>query len=171
MNICPSPKSLIHLAQRLKRMILAKVNSPNPDQRTNQHRNDRLDGLNIRRGPDQNLNAASTSNERFRNRGIFDRADGIVFNETLTYKIVIERIVKRFLLYYKNKHTSLKENSDGTEVKELKNDISSLRFELLNELEMLDDARVSFFDNMAKLNDDLKVNFDLERVKEYLVHR
>jgi transient receptor potential cation channel subfamily C member 6 len=171
MNICPTPKSLVHLAQRLKRMICLKMDSPNLAQPTNQPRNDRLDGLNIRRGPNQNTNIGTSQHDRFKNEGIFDRRHDFVLNETLTYKIVIERIVKRFLLYYKNKNTGLKESSDGLQVKELKNDISSLRFELLNEVTMVDDARVMLFDNMVKLNEDFQSKFDLERIKHYLIHQ
>ena len=171
MNICPTPKSLIHLAERLKRMIFSKTDSSNPDHPANQPRNDRLDGLNIRRGPNQNTNIGTSQHDRFRNEGIFDRRRSIVPSETLTYKIVIERIVKRFLLYYKNKNTGLKENNDGLQVKELKNDISSLRFELLNEADMVDDARVTLFDNIVKLNDDFRSKFDLERIKHYLTQQ
>lgn len=89
-------------------------------------------------------------------------------NEQLTYKIVIERIVKRFLLYYKNKHIGLEDTNEGLEFKEFKNDISSLRFELLNEVDMLDDMGVSLLESMKKLHDDVNFNFDIEQMKQFL---
>ena len=61
----------------------------------------------------------------FKNEKIFDRRTSYVIHETLTYKIVIERIVKRFLLYYKHKHSGLDEDKDGFEFKEIKNDYFS----------------------------------------------
>jgi hypothetical protein len=170
MNICPSPKSLISFFRRVKKILCETRSSSKADERTNEHRHEGFDSLNIRRSPNNNhfSLAHSSSHDRFRNEGIFDRNQSFVFNETLTYKIVIERIVKRFLLYYKNKHTGLKENNDGLEIKEFKNDISSLRFELLNEMDMLDDVRTSLLDTMSKLNDSVHMNFDVERIKTYL---
>ena len=130
---------------------------------------ERLDDLNIRRGPNHNANISNnTQHDKFKNEGIFDRKQSLAFNEPLTYRIVIERIIKRFLLYYKNKHTNSDENNDGLEFKEFKNDISSLRFELLNELDMLDEMRTTLLDNASKLNEDFQNNFETEKIKNYI---
>ena len=169
MNICPSPKSIFSLLLRFKKFVFSRSSSSNSAEQAKARMNERLDDLNIRRGPNHNVNIShSTHHDKFKNEGIFDRKQSFAFNEPLTYRIVIERIVKRFLLYYKNKHTGLDENNDGLEFKEFKNDISSLRFELLNELDMLDDMRGGLLDNLSKLNDDFQSNFELEKIKDYL---
>ena len=146
-------------------MFSSSSSSPTDNQRSNGNRDDGLDGLNIRRAPIHN---GSTQQDKFKNERIFHRKRSYVMNEQLTYKIVIERIVKRFLLYYKNKHIGLEETNDGLEFKEFKNDISSLRFELLNEVDMLDDMGVSLLESMKKLHDDVHFNFDIEQMKQYL---
>ncbi|CAF1402153.1 unnamed protein product [Rotaria sp. Silwood1] len=170
MNICPTPKSFIYLLKRIKSMIFSKNSSTNNNELLNRNREDRLDDLNIRhRNNDNNdINNRGTQNDRFKNERIFDRQRSYVIHETLTYKIVIERIIRRFLLYYKNKHIGMNETNDGLVVREVKNDVSSLRFELLNEVDMLDEMRSSIAEPMKKFNDNLRKNFDFEAIKQYL---
>ena len=169
LNICPSPKSVYNILLRVKKVVFSRSSSSDTDEQIAARMNERLDDLNIRRGPNHNANISnSTHHDKFKNEGIFDRKQTLAFNEPLTYRIVIERIVKRFLLYYKNKHTGSDENNDGLEFKEFKNDISSLRFELLNELDMLDEMRGTLLDNAVKMNDDVQNNFDVEKIKNYL---
>jgi hypothetical protein len=165
MNICPTPKSFIYLLKRIKRMIISDPLTNDDVERVNGQNDDRLDDLNIRR---RNINNYSTQHEKFKNEKIFDRQRSYVVPEKLTYKIVIERIVKRFLLYYKNKHTGINETNDGLEFKEFKNDISSLRFELLNEIDMVDEMRSSLIQLMKKLTNDLRTQFDFEQIKSHL---
>lgn len=155
---------------RIKKICFSKGSSENKNERLNRHGDDRLDGLNIgRRNKDDNdPNNQGTQHDRFKHEKIFDRQRSYIVPETLTYKIVIERIVRRFLLYYKNKHNSSNEANDGLEFKEFKNDVSSLRFELLNEVDMIDDMRLSITEPMKKFNDILNMNFDIERIKQYL---
>jgi hypothetical protein len=168
MNICPTPKSFIYLMKRIKRMIVSDPSSTDDKERADRQRDDRLDDLNIRR---LNINTQSTQHDKFKNERIFDRQRSYVIHEKLTYKIVIERIVKRFLLYYKNKHTGIDETNDGLEFKEFKNDISSLRFELFNEIDIVDEMRLSLIQLMKKLNDDFQTHFDLEQIKTHLKHQ
>jgi hypothetical protein len=167
MNICPTPKSFIHQIKRIKRMIFSNQSPTNDNERANGNQEDRLDDLNIRRRNNNN-NLQSTHNNKFKNEKIFNRQRSYVIHEKLTYKIVIERIVKRFLLYYKNKHIGMDETNDGMELKEFKNDISSLRFELFNEVDILDEMRISIMQSMNKLNEDLQEHFDIEQLKHYL---
>ncbi|CAF4122877.1 unnamed protein product, partial [Rotaria magnacalcarata] len=170
MNICPTPKSFIYLLKRIKNLTLSKNSSDDDDKRANGTSDDRLDGLNIRQRShgDNDINMKGTQHDRFKHEKIFDRQRSYAVHETLTYKIVIERIVRRFLLYYKNKHTGANENKDGLEFKEFKNDVSSLRFELLNEVDMLDDMRLLIGEPMNKFNDILEMNLDMDKIKEYL---
>ena len=149
----------------MKRMIIPDKPSEDDLERTNGHRDDRLDGLNI---DGRRANLHNTQHDKFKHERIFDRQRSYVIPEQLTYKIVIERIVKRFLLYYKNKNAGINESNDGLEFKEFKNDISSLRFELLNEIDMVDEMRSSLIQLMKKLNNDLQKNFDFEQIKYHL---
>ncbi len=148
-------------------MIFSNQSPTTDNERANGNREDRLDDLNIRRRNNNN-NLQSTQYDKFKNENIFGRQRSYVIHEKLTYKIVIERIVKRFLLYYKNKHIGMDETNDGMELKEFKNDISSLRFELFNEVDILDEMRISIIQSMNKLNEDLQEHFDIEQLKYYL---
>lgn len=154
--------------KRLKQWIFSNQSLKKDLERANKHGEDRLDGLNIRTGNRNNNIALSTQHDKFKNEKIFDRQRSYVIHEKLTYRIVIERIVKRFLLYYKNKHTGRDETNDGIVFKEFKNDISSLRFELFNEIDILDEMRGSLMHLTKKLNNDLQSNFDTEQIKFYL---
>lgn len=152
--------------KRIKNCLCSNDSSTDhPEAATGGQREEPLDGLNIRT---RNLMAQSTHNDKFKNERIFERQRSYVIHEKLTYKIVIERIVKRFLLYYKNKHLSNNENNDGLEFKEFKNDVSSLRFELLNEIDILDEMKMSTIQSMRKLHDDLLKYFDIEQIKLHL---
>lgn len=153
-------------------MIFSNQSSEDDIERANKNGDDRLDDLNIRRrNISNNNNGLSTQHDKFKNERIFDRQRSYVIHEKLTYKIVIERIVKRFLLYYKNKHTGMDETNDGIVFKEFKNDISSLRFELFNEIDVLDEMHLSLIQLTGKLNDDLQTNFDMEQIKFYLINQ
>jgi len=163
MNICPTPKSFIYLMKRIKQKIFSNPSLTDDNERANGHRDDRLDDLNIRRRNNHIIH--STQHDRFKNEKIFDRQRSYVIHEKLTYKIVIERMVKRFLLYYKNKHIGIDETNDGSAFKEFKNDVSSLRFELFNEIDIVDEMRISFIQLMKKLNDNLQTHFDIEQIK------
>ena len=166
MNICPTPKSFIYLMKRIKNCLCKKdLSADHPEAANGGQREERLDGLNIRT---KNLMTQSTQHDKFKNERIFARQRSYVHHEKLTYKIVIERIVKRFLLYYKNKHMANDENNDGLEFKEFKNDVSSLRFELLNEIDILDEMKMTTVQLMKKLQDDLDKNFNIEQIKFYL---
>jgi hypothetical protein len=153
--------------KRIKQRIFSNQSSADDNEKAIKHTDDRLDGLNIRRR-NNNINADSTQHDKFKNQKIFDRQRSYVVHENLTYRIVVERIVKRFLLYYKNKHIGIDETNDGLEFKELKNDISSLRFELLNEIDTFDEMRVSLIQLMTKFHEDLETHFDIKQIKYYL---
>ena len=49
-----------------------------------------------------------------------------------------------------------------------KNDVSSLRFELFNEIDIVDEMRISLIQLMKKLNEDLQTHFDFEQIKLHL---
>ena len=152
--------------KRLKKMFVSDPSSKNDAQAGVRHQDDGLDDLNIR--PRNISSSSSAQHDKSKIKQIFDRPQNNVIHEKLTYKIVIERIVKRFLLYYKNKHTGMHDTKEGLEFKEFKNDISSLRFELLNELDGFDELRLSLIEHMQKLNGDLQTYFDVEQIKIYL---
>jgi hypothetical protein len=91
-----------------------------------------------------------------------------VFSEKLTYKIVIERMVKRFLLYYKNSRHGLDQTKEGLEFREIKNDISSFRLEVSYQIDEIDETSTSLIESMNKFHGNLKEHFDFEQIKHHL---
>ncbi|CAF1235574.1 unnamed protein product [Adineta steineri] len=168
LNICPTPKSFIYQMKRLKQKLFSDQSATDDNERANKDKEDQIGELNIRHRNNVMNGGKSTLHNNFENDRIFDHSrNQMTDEEKLTYKIVTERIVKRFLLYYKNKHNAMDEINDGMEFKEFKNDISSLRFELFNEVDVLDEMRLSLIQSMKKLNDDLQGHFDIEQIKNH----
>ncbi|CAF1407181.1 unnamed protein product [Adineta steineri] len=168
LNICPTPKSFVYQMKRLKQKLFSDQSATDDNERANKDKEDQIGELNIRHRNNVMNGGKSTQHDQFKNKGIFDHSrNQMADEEKLTYKIVTERIVKRFLLYYKNKHNAMDEINDGMEFKEFKNDISSLRFELFNEVDVLDEMRLSLIQSMKKLNDDLQGHFDIEQIKNH----
>ena len=163
LNICPTPKAMIYMIQRISRFIRARRNAS--DNNRSDNSNDPPTATTVERS---RFSLHHGQRDRFKNEGIFNRKRSSASNETLTYKVVMKRIVRRFLVYYKHKSSGSTEKNDGLEIREFKNDVSSLKFELLNEIEMLDRMRNNMFDNMTKLNENLRLNYDFERIQQYL---
>lgn len=101
----------------------------------------------------------------FHNEHIFHRHNPHSPEGKLTYQIVIERIVKRFLLYYQNTHQGLAEKKEAFEFKEIKQDISSLRFELSHEVDQMDDLCTEVVQTMKVFNENLNEEFPYQDVK------
>jgi predicted chitinase len=99
---------------------------------------------------------------------MFNRKLSFVSNEKLTYKIVMKRIVKRFLLYYKGNHIGLDEVQNKFEIREIKNDVASFHLEVSHEIDRLNEMRTSLTQSMNQLNKNLKEYFDFEQIKHYL---
>jgi hypothetical protein len=157
--MCPSPTSIINFFKRIKRKIYSKKIPLNlSKKKLIEHKNEY--SMNLNMAPRTNKNGMTSEKASKRRAIIFP-------DEKLTYKIVIERIVKRFLLYYKDTHIGLDEVKDAFEFKEVKQDIQSLRFELSNQLDGLDEMGTSIIQSMAKLNDTFDEHFDLELIKEF----
>lgn len=89
-------------------------------------------------------------------------------NDKLTYQVVIERIVKRFLLYYQSTHQGLEEIKDGFEFKEIKQDISSFRFEMSHEIDVLDEMCTSLIHTMTIFDQNLQNTFPISDMKSQL---
>ena len=151
-------------------MICSDKSAADDVERANRNKDDDLGRLNIRR-PNDVISIKSTHHDKFKRENIFDRQRSYVIHENLTYKIVIERIVKRFLLYYKNKHIGVCEINDRMEIMQLTNDISSLGFELFHEVDDLNEIRVSLIQSMTMLDDSLREQFDIELMKQELNNR
>ena len=166
-NICPTPKSRIDSIKRMKHMFFSRHSSTDKNEQPNGNRDDQLGELNIRNRNHQ-ASAISAYQDNFKNKATFDGPRSCVINEKLTYKMVIERIVRRFLLQYKNKCTGMNEENDSPELKELKKDVSSFRFELLNEVDRLDDTLLPIKESIEKFSSDLRGHFDLEEIKLHL---
>ena len=115
-----------------------------------------------------NIRNDNVESDVFKNAKIFKRKLSYTPNDNLTYKRVIERIVKRFLLHYQNSHYDLNEKNAGDQHKQIKNDLSSLSFELFYEIDELSDMRASLAQPMEKLNENLKKIFDFDQIKRHL---
>jgi hypothetical protein len=119
--------------------------------------------LNLTRGINHN-----TESDGFKNQTIFKRKQSHVSIESLTYKIVIERVVKRFLLYYKDPRINLNDAKNISELKEIRNDVSSFRSEISNGIDEIDDMRASLTQSMSKFNEKLNGCFDLKQIQQHL---
>jgi len=110
----------------------------------------------------------NTESDGFKNQTIFKRKRSHVSSESLTYKIVIERVIKRFLLYYKDPRINLNDAKNISELKEIRNDVSSFRSEISNGIDEIDDMRVSLIQSMSKFNEKLNGCFDLKQIQQHL---
>lgn len=107
--------------------------------------------------------------DTFVHQGIFNRKESLNSNKKLTYKLVIERVVKRFLLYYRDPRIGLSSTTSyALELKELRNDVSALHLELINDIDEYDDVYIHMEESMNQLNDTLGEYFDLPEIKQYL---
>ena len=151
-NIIPSPKSLVRLYQRI--FLCKKKSSSNLVERTH---HPSVDGDNflpvmIQRPSPSNLNLrpnsqtplSTISNGEMRRKS-FDS------NQTLTYRKVMERVIKRFLLHKQREEQD--EIREG-DFEELKQDIQMLRFEMMNRL---DETRDDLAKNSLLLNEGVLV--------------
>ena len=107
----------------------------------------------------------SMSASSFRNEHIFHRHKPQSPGGKLTYQIVIERIVKRFLLYYQNTHQGLEEKEGAFEFKEIKQDISSLRFELSHQVDQMEDLCSELVQTMKIFNGNLNDQFPYQEAQ------
>jgi hypothetical protein len=112
-----------------------------------------------------NNNLNRTESDTFKNEKIFNRRRSFIPNDKLTYKIVIERVVKRFLLYYKDSRIGSDDSKIAMQTKEIKNDLSAFRFELSHDIDALDELRTSTVQSMTKFNENLHEHFDFEQIK------
>lgn len=153
MNIFPSPKSMVEWLQKVTSSIFwKKIFQKRTSSRSNKSSDlERSIRLGQRRSANAFINDANLPKPS---------------NETLTYQIVMERIVKRFLLYYQTSHQGLDEVKDGFEFKEVKQDISSMRFEVSHALDVLDDMYASLKQSMATFNGSLEDQFSIGEMKK-----
>lgn len=151
-NIIPSPKSLYRLYQRV---FLCKKKSPmNIVDRTHQPSIDgenflpvmiqRPSSINQHLNPNSQASLSTISNGQMRRKS-FD------INQTLTYRKVMERVIKRFLLHKQREEQD--EIREG-DFEELKQDIQMLRFEMMNRL---DETRDDLAKNSLLLNEGVLV--------------
>ncbi|CAF5011717.1 unnamed protein product, partial [Rotaria sp. Silwood1] len=157
-NLIPTPKTFYYLYERI---FLCKKKHPSDSL---EHRGS-IDGENyvpamIRRPPPniQTLNMgkngpistisngqALNANDNYLRRKSFD------LNQTLTYRKVMERVIKRFLLHKQREEQD--EIREG-DFEELKQDIQMLRFEMMNRL---DETRDDLAKNSLLLNEGVLV--------------
>lgn len=165
LNILPSPTSMIEFFKRIKQMIICKKSSLNKEDKSSvKHTEGHF--LHINMG--QVNGKSSIGSADFKNEKIFNRKHTMTYNENLTYKMVIERVIRRFLLYYNDNHIGLNEVKDGSEFREVKNDIISFRFEVSHQIDLLEEMQNSLIDSINTLNENMDECFDIKSIKNYL---
>lgn len=164
-NIIPSPTSIITFFKQIKQMIIDRKSLLNKKEKClPKHKEENILHINMgRMNTNRNINSNSVKNGKH-----VTRKRSSITNKKLTYKIVIERIIKRFLLYYKDSHIGLDEVKDGFEFREVKNDIASFRFELSYQIDVLQDMQISLTESMKKFNENLNASFDIKSMKTLL---
>lgn len=169
MNLCPLPMSILNLFHRLKQTIFLKKSScKEENQNSGKITEDNPLHMNIGRiinivnNQSKRTSMSSVTNEKNPNR----KRSSLLLNGKLTYKIVIQRMVKRFLLYYSNRH-GLTNSKEELEFREVKNDIASFRFEVSYQVDQLDEITSSLGQSIDQFNGDLKKSFDFEQIKQY----
>ncbi len=166
MNLFPSPTSIVNIFHRIKRMILSTKSSSKDEKKILKEKNED-NSLHINMGRIvNNVNNPNIKSGVLKNPN--RKRSTIIFNDKLTYKIVIERIVKRFLLYYKNNRHGLDKTKDGLEFREIKNDISSFRFEVSYQIDQIDETTTSLIESMNKFHGNLNKHFDFKQIKHHL---
>ncbi|CAF0834169.1 unnamed protein product [Adineta ricciae] len=154
-NIIPTPENIVQLYQRICNY---KKKSPpsSPD-----HNGSLEGGNNIpiaANGPRGNANRnapiATISNGQtstVMTNNVVGRRKSFDLNQTLTYRKVMERVIKRFLLHKQREEQD--EIREG-DFEELKQDIQMLRFEMMNRL---DETRDDLAKNSLLLNEGVLV--------------
>ncbi|CAF0736439.1 unnamed protein product [Adineta ricciae] len=163
LNILPTPTTIMNYINRIRQMISTKTFSFN-EKPVLPMTNPKDYAAKFKKNLRQNRRPSET----FIHQGIFNRQQSFNSNKKLTYKLVIERVVKRFLLYYKDPRVGLSSTTHALEFKELRNDISALHLELINDIDEYDDVYMSMEESMSQLNETLNEHFDLREMKQYL---
>ncbi|CAF0978236.1 unnamed protein product [Adineta steineri] len=154
-NIIPTPKSVYYLYLRI--FHHKKKSSSNPsDQDSSTGNNTNLPVMIRRPSPNANRNIpiAVISNGQTahtNNINYVPRRKSLDLNQTLTYRKVMERVIKRFLLHKQREEQD--EIREG-DFEELKQDIQMLRFEMMNRL---DETRDDLAKNSLLLNEGVLV--------------
>ncbi|UJR27013.1 hypothetical protein I4U23_008318 [Adineta vaga] len=151
LNILPTPTAINNFFHYIKKIILRKNYSYDNNTETSV-------------GNRRNSDSESIS---FDNEGIFNRRQSYISNKKLTYKKVIERVIKRFLLYYKDLRIGLPDNKDTLKLRELQNDVFALHFELTNNIDEFNEMYTSMEQSMNDFNTTLNAYFDLQHIKEH----
>ncbi|CAF1556535.1 unnamed protein product [Rotaria magnacalcarata] len=165
-NIIPTPKSFYYLFRRIFSCV-KKLKRPSTDRSNSMETNNLAPSMSYPSGPGlrtpnsngngiptvsnrqiSNINLAGNNNYRVR-QGSFD------VNQTLTYRKVMNRVLKRFIL---NKQREEQEEIREGDFEELKQDIQMLRIEMLHRL---DKTRDDLSKSSVLLNEGVVVVGDL----------
>ncbi len=151
-NVIPSPKSIYYLFQRI--CLCKNKSSSNSLENNSANGNNSLPVM--IQHPNSNSNNASmlTISNGQTSNGMNNfqlRRKSFDLNQTLTYRKVMERVIKRFLLHKQREEQD--EIREG-DFEELKQDIQMLRFEMMNRL---DETRDDLTKNSLLLNEGVLV--------------
>lgn len=168
LNICPSPSSVLKFVEKIPKLFKKKRLLKNRPRETFA-KNESTKGMKnetIRLGRTSiQLNDQAVRPSSFHNENIFHRRKTRQsIGGVLTYQIVIERIVKRFLLYYENARQGL-EDKEAFEFKEVKQDISSLRFEISHDADQIDALCSELIHTMKIFNESLNDQFPYQEIQ------
>lgn len=141
-NVIPTPENVLHLFRRICRL------------KKQPRSNDLEQHATPANGPKGHTPIAMISNGQAGNGPNANhvvRRKSIDVNQTLTYRKVMERVIKRFLLHKQREEQD--EIREG-DFEELKQDIQMLRFEMMNRLE---ETRDDLAKNSLLLNEGVLV--------------
>ena len=162
MDIFHKIKKLLWWKKSLKKKLHRAPPPPSSDPSESTRHTVRL-GCTLSQEKDQPPSSSS-----IRHENIFQRSNPETSQGKLTYQIVIERVVKRFLLYYQDSHQSLEDNKETFEFREIKQDISSIRYEISHEVDLLDETCSALIHTMKIFYQNLNDQFPIEQIKSQL---
>ncbi len=159
-NIIPSPKGIHYFFRRIFSCI-KRLRKPNKDQSNSIETNNSVPPMTKPKRPQQNHTGVPTvSNGKLAHLNLNDknyrtRQGSFDANQRLTYRKVMNRVIKRFLLHKQREEQEAIRKSD---FEQLKQDIQNLRFEILNRM---DETRDDLNKNSHLLNEGVVIVGDL----------
>jgi hypothetical protein len=153
-NIVPTPKSVYYFFRRTLAFIKRLIN-PNQEEQNSTETNNSLPS-DFNRPRTNNIGVPTVSNGQMTNINLNDnnyrtRQGSFDVNQRLTYRKVMNRVIKRFLLH---KQREEQEEIREGDFEELKQDIQMLRFEMLNRL---DETRDDLYKSSHLLNEGVLI--------------
>ncbi|KAI3381524.1 hypothetical protein SNEBB_008688, partial [Seison nebaliae] len=176
MNIIPTPKSFVYFCKYICKLVQCKKLPPTISKRLSiisddflSVNNQKLNRTNAQRHPKNKMessngvaqipvNMETHRAHLFKSNGFLEEGNASSANVTdkLSYKKVMDRIIKRYMLHKQREEQS-------TDFEELKQDIQSFRFQIMNEIDSVRETLTSTVNrklsyitlNMKRMNEEI----------------